>query len=72
MSANIGTIDRAIRLLIGLVALAFVFIGPVAAAGGWGWERIALAAVGVIMIGTSAIKFCPIYRVFGMRTCKLD
>lgn len=72
MSANVGTIDRVLRLLIGIAALALVFVGPVAASGTWGWERIALVAVAVIMIGTSAIKFCPLYRVFGLRTCKSD
>ncbi len=72
MSANVGTIDRVLRLLIGIAALTLVFVGPIAASGGWGWERIALVAVGAIMIGTSLIKFCPLYRVFGMRTCSMD
>lgn len=70
MSANVGTIDRVLRALIGVVALALVFVGPVAATGGWGWERIALVAVGAIMLVTSMIKFCPLYRIFGLRTCK--
>ena len=58
MSANVGTIGRVLRALIGIVALALVFVGPIAAASGWGWgwERIALVAVGVIMLGTSMIK----------------
>jgi len=56
MAANVGNIDRGIRILIGLAALAAVFVGPFAGAG---WERIALGLVGVIMIGTSAMKFCP-------------
>jgi hypothetical protein len=72
MSANVGTIDRGLRLIIGVAALTLVFFGPIAASGGWGWERIVLVAVGLIMTGTSAIKFCPIYRIFGLRTCKLD
>lgn len=70
MYVNIGAIDRNVRALIGIVALALVFFGPIAAAGGWGWERLALIAVGVLMLGTSAIKFCPLYRIFGLRTCK--
>jgi hypothetical protein len=69
MAANVGNIDRIIRLVIGVAALAGVFMGPFAGAG---WERIALGLVGVIMIGTSAIKFCPLYRIFGMRTCPVD
>jgi len=68
MAANVGNIDRGIRILIGLAALAAVFVGPFAGAG---WERIALGLVGVIMIGTSAMKFCPLYRIFGIRTCKI-
>ena len=67
MSANVGTIDRILRLLIGIAAIALVFVGPIAASGGWGWERIALVAV-----GTSMIKFCPLYRIFGLRTCSMD
>ena len=69
MKANVGTIDRGIRLMIGVLALALVFVGPFAGAG---WERIALGIVGIIMIATSAIKFCPLYRIFGLRTCPID
>jgi hypothetical protein len=72
MSANIGTIDRILRLLIGIAAIALVFVGPIAASGGWGWQRIALVAVGAIMVGTSMVKFCPLYRLFGLRTCRTD
>jgi len=68
MSANVGTIDRVLRALIGLVALAFVFVGPFAAAG-WGWERIALTAIGAILLVTSMVRFCPLYRILGLRTC---
>ena len=69
MKANVGNIDRGIRLIIGIAALAAVFVGPFAGAG---WERMALGAVGIIMIATSAIKFCPLYCIFGMRTCPID
>lgn len=68
MKANVGSADRGIRIIIGLVALAAMFVGPLA---GPGWTRIALALVGIIMIGTSAMSFCPLYRIFGIRTCKI-
>ncbi len=71
MSANVGTIDRVIRFFIGITALILVFVGPFANAG-WGWESVALVIVGAIMILTSAIKFCPLYRIFGLRTCSPD
>jgi len=69
MSTNVGTLDRILRVVIGLVALALVFVGPLAT-GGWGWEPIALAGVAAIMLLTSTVKFCPIYRMLGLRTCK--
>ena len=72
MPVNVGTLDRLIRFAIGVITLALVFVGPVAAAGGWGLERVALLAVGSIMLATSAVKFCPLYRIFGLRTCKPD
>ncbi len=65
--ANVGNIDRIIRLLIGAALLAVVFVGPFAGAE-WNWQKIALTVVGVIAIGTSAIKFCPLYRVLGLNT----
>ena len=69
MKVNVGNIDRGIRLIVGFMALAAIFVGPFAGAS---WERIALGLVGLIMITTSAIKFCLLYRIFGMRTCSID
>lgn len=72
MPTNVGTIDRLIRAVIGLVAIGFVFFGPIAVTGGWGLERIGLLAIGSIMLATSAVKFCPLYRIIGLRTCKSE
>ena len=69
MKANVGNIDRGIRVIIGIAALIAIFVGPYT---GMSWQNIALTAVGIIMIGTSSIKFCPLYRIFGMRTCPID
>jgi Protein of unknown function (DUF2892) len=67
MGRNVGNTDRALRALIGILALlgAFVFH--------WfpGWTHWAAAAVGVIMLGTAAIGFCPLYRLVGVNTCKI-
>jgi len=69
MNSNVGTVDRGIRLLIGLVALAMIFVGPFSTSSVF---RILIGAVGVIMVVTSGLKFCPIYRLFGLRTCSID
>lgn len=67
--ANVGTADRLIRLLIGagLIALPFFAdIEPSAPSG------IAFIAVGVILVITAVVKFCPIYGILGWRTRPKD
>ncbi|RMF41528.1 MAG: DUF2892 domain-containing protein [Alphaproteobacteria bacterium] len=68
MSANIGTIDRIVRALIGLALLWLAFLSGLPVMASPAAQYIA-AAVGVIMLATSAIRFCPLYRLFGFRTC---
>jgi hypothetical protein len=69
MTANIGTIDRALRLLIGIALLGLALGGfmPVLAVGAAKW--IAVVA-GVVMLVTAGLRFCPLYRIFGIRTCQ--
>lgn len=56
---NVGTIDRALRLIIGLGALSLVFVGPKTP---WGW-------VGIVPLLTAALGTCPLYTVLGISTC---
>ncbi len=58
--ANLGAADRLIRLVVGLALIALVFVGPQTP---WGW-------IGAVLVLTALIKFCPIYRMLGLRTCK--
>ncbi|MEE9433313.1 MAG: DUF2892 domain-containing protein [Sphingorhabdus sp.] len=69
MSRNLGNLDRMIRLVIGVLALVYAFFSGLEAGS---MMQIITAAVGVIMIGTSAMKFCPLYRIFGLRTCPVE
>lgn len=59
MTANVGTIDRAIRILAGLALIAWVafFNGPV-----WAW-------IGVLPLATGLFKFCPAYSLLGINSC---
>lgn len=61
MQANIGTIDRALRIVAGLVLIALAATGTV---GWWGW-------LGVIPLLTGLIRFCPAYPLLGVNTCGL-
>ncbi|WP_135449788.1 MULTISPECIES: YgaP family membrane protein [Tabrizicola] len=66
MTKNMGTIDRGLRAIVGILALlgAFVF--------GWfsGWVVWVATVVGVVMLATSALGNCPLYGVIGIKTCK--
>lgn len=68
---NIGSIDRILRALIGIGLLLVAFVPSVGAmvhapeAGLWHWV---IAIAGVVMLATSAIRFCPLYTLIGLRT----
>ena len=61
MSRNEGTVDRVLRVIVGLVLVSLVFIGPKTA---WGW-------IGVVPILTGLVGYCPAYRLIGLNTCPM-
>ncbi|WP_261841821.1 YgaP family membrane protein [Aliamphritea ceti] len=61
MPKNLGNLDRSLRLIAGLILISLVFIGPQTA---WGW-------VGIIGVLTAAIGYCPLYSLFGFKSCPL-
>ncbi|MBY0575260.1 MAG: DUF2892 domain-containing protein [Gallionellaceae bacterium] len=58
MKPNAGTIDRALRVIVGLVLIALAATGTV---GMWGW-------IGIMPLLTGAIGICPAYSIFGINT----
>jgi len=56
---NMGTIDRAARIVVGLVLLALIFVGPQT---WWG-------LIGFIPLVTGLVGSCPAYSLLGMSTC---
>jgi hypothetical protein len=63
MNRNMSSTDRIIRLLAGAALAAAAVVIGVTSGGG-----IALAIAAVVMLGTSAVGFCPLYRVLGVAT----
>jgi hypothetical protein len=53
---NVGTIDRWVRLLVGLSLIALVYTGPKTL---WGW-------IGLIPSATAVMAYCPMYTVLGI------
>ena len=60
MKTNVGTIDRAARIVIGLVLIVLALTGVI---GAWGW-------IGLLPLATGLLRRCPAYSLFGWRTCR--
>jgi len=58
---NVGGVDRAIRIVAGLVLLSLVFFGPQTL---WG-------LIGIVPLVTALAGWCPAYTLLGLRTCKI-
>lgn len=59
MLHNVGTVDRVIRIVIGLGLIVATLLGVI---GPWGW-------IGLIAIATGVFRFCPAYLPFGLNSC---
>ncbi len=59
---NIGRPERIVRIVIGLGLLTLVFVGPQTP---WGW-------IGLVPLVTGAVGSCPLYRLFGKKSCAVD
>ena len=68
MTANIGTIDRIFRAVLGVVLLWFAFFSGLPLADNLVWKYGA-AIVGVVMLIVALVRVCPIYSIFGLKTC---
>ena len=62
MNPNIGTVDRIIRVLVGLSLLSLFVILD----GNARWFGL----IGMVPLLTAGIRFCPLYTLLGIRTCK--
>ena len=63
MAANVGGIDRTLRIVVGIVVLALFFVLE-GNARYW-------ALVGVVPLFTGLFRFCPAYTLLGMNTCPM-
>ena len=60
MKANVGGVDKVVRIVVGVALIAWAATGgPV-----WAW-------IGVVPLLTGVFNFCPLYALLGMSTCKV-
>lgn len=69
MTTNESTIDRIIRAVAAVAAVVAIVVAVVAGPGSV--LGIVLLVVAAVLLVTAAVGFCPLYRVFGMSTCKV-
>jgi membrane-bound ClpP family serine protease len=58
---NVGGIDRALRIVIGLALIVLAAMGTI---GVWGY-------IGVVPLVTGLMRSCPVYSLLGMNTCPM-
>ncbi len=62
MKCNVGTIDRTLRIVAGLILIGLAASGTI---GVWGW-------IGVVPLLTGVFRFCPAYPLLGINSCGKD
>jgi hypothetical protein len=59
MNVNVGSVDRILRIVVGLALVALAATGQI---GLWGY-------IGIVPILTGTFRVCPAYSIFGINTC---
>jgi hypothetical protein len=60
---NEGTLDRAIRVVVGIALLMWFFIDQ--GQGFWHWAKL----IGILPLVTGIVGTCPLYAILGISTC---
>ena len=69
MTPNVGSLDRILRAVLGLGLLYFALLSGLPAFEG-GLVKYGAILVGLVMLVVSATRVCPIYSIFGFKTCR--
>jgi hypothetical protein len=59
MKANVGGIDRILRIAVGALLIVLAALGTI---GVWGY-------IGIVLVASGVLRFCPAYLPFGLSTC---
>jgi len=65
MQTNVGSLDRIVRVVIGVALLVWFFVDN----GGGFWHYAKL--IGIVPLLTAAMGSCPLYSVLGISTCPM-
>ena len=62
---NEGTIDRAVRILVGAALIVWFFVDQ--GAGFWHYAKL----IGIVPLATGLLGSCPLYSILGVSTCPM-
>lgn len=62
MKKNVGTIDRVFRLVVGIALITYGIVN----------QSWLMGLIGIVPILTAFIRFCPLYTIIGVSTCKVE
>lgn len=65
MKSNMSTADKFVRVLIGVLIAVLYYLNVIS-----GTTAIVFLALGIVLLITSLVSFCPLYTLFGISTCK--
>ena len=64
MEKNVGSLDRGVRIIVGLALLSLVFLRQDSSR----WFGL----IGVVPLLTASLSWCPLYTVLGVKTCSAE
>ncbi len=70
MATNVGTLDRLLRATLGLGLLYLAFLSGILPFES-GLMKYGAALIGGVMLVVAATRVCPIYSIFGFKTCRV-
>ncbi len=69
MNRNVGNVDRLLRAGLGVVLLGLALFSS-APLFDTALVKIGAVVVGLVMLGTAGMRICPLYSLFGIKTCR--
>ena len=66
MKRNMGNTDKGMRIIVAISVALLYYFNVIE-----GTLAYVLMAVAIIFLLTSLVNFCPLYKVFGINTCKM-
>jgi hypothetical protein len=64
MEKNVGSLDRGVRIIVGLALLSLVFLRQDSSR----WFGL----IGLLPLLTASLSWCPLYTVLGVKTCSAE